>query len=184
MPGWASLMSDEQIRSLVPVVKSFDITAAWPPEEADEEAFDEDGRYLKEDFIQVTDSEPQDGQIAYSEESITKGKVAFDKACKECHGAEGRGNIVSGKKLEDDWGFRIWPRDMTKPWTWRATQAAAGEATRTRSAWRTAGTSPTMSTACGRRRCSPAMAQWSRHRRWKASCPPPWTRSNGAWHRP
>ena len=127
MPGWASLLSDEQIRSLIPAIKSFDITAAWPPEEADEEAFDEDGRYLKQDFIQVTDSEPQDGRIAYSEESVAKGKLAFDKACKECHGAEGRGNIVSGKKLEDDWGFRIWPRNMTKPWTWRATQAAAGE---------------------------------------------------------
>ncbi len=31
-------------------------------------------------------------------------------------------NIVSGKKLEDDWGNRIWPRNLTKPWTWRATQ--------------------------------------------------------------
>ena len=127
MPGWASLISDQQIRSLVPVIKGFDITAAWPPEEADEDAFDEDGLYLKQDFIQVTDREPQDGRIAYSEESVAKGKLAFDQACKECHGAEGRGNITSGKKLEDDWGFRIWPRNMTKPWTWRATQATAGE---------------------------------------------------------
>ncbi|WP_419611523.1 c-type cytochrome [Thiolapillus sp.] len=67
--------------------------------------------------------EPLNGQIAYSEEPIEKGKAAFRKSCSECHGMDGRGNIRSGKKLEDDWGNRIWPRDLTKPWTWRATQS-------------------------------------------------------------
>ncbi len=62
------------------------------------------------------------GQIPYSDESVELGRKAFIKSCKECHGEEGRGNIVSGKKLEDDWGNRIWPRNLTKPWTWRATQ--------------------------------------------------------------
>ncbi|HIP52796.1 MAG TPA: c-type cytochrome, partial [Chromatiales bacterium] len=127
MPGWGSLMSDDQIRSLLPVIKRFDIASAWAPEDADEEAFDDDGHYLKDDFRKITEMEPLDGQIPYSEESIAKGKEAFLKACEECHGAEGRGNIVSGKKLEDDWGNRIWPRDLTKPWTWRWTQAAPGE---------------------------------------------------------
>ncbi|MCP4128163.1 MAG: c-type cytochrome [Gammaproteobacteria bacterium] len=125
MPGWGTLLSDEQIRSLIPVIKSFDITVAWPPEDADEdeEAFDDDGRYTKTDFRTITEIEPLDGQIAYSVESLAKGRTAFLKSCKECHGAEGRGNIESGKKLEDDWGGRIWPRDLTKPWTWRATQS-------------------------------------------------------------
>lgn len=123
MPGWASLMSDEQINSLLPVIKSFDVTAAWPPEDADEDAFDDDGYYTKTDFISTTETEPLEGQIAYSDESVAKGRDAFIKSCKECHGEEGRGNIVSGKKLEDDWGNRIWPRDLTKPWTWRTTQS-------------------------------------------------------------
>ncbi len=123
MPGWGPLMTDEQIRSLIPVIKGFDITAAWAPEDADEDAFDDEGHYTKTDFRQITEREPLTGRIPYSEESVARGREAFLKSCKECHGAEARGNIVSGKKLEDDWGFRIWPRDLTKPWTWRATQS-------------------------------------------------------------
>ncbi len=127
MPGWASLLSDEQIRSLLPVIKGFDFTAAWAPEDADEDAFDDDGYYTKSDVRSVTEQEPLAGQIPYSEESVVKGREAFITSCKECHGKEARGNIVSGKKLEDDWGNRIWPRDLTKPWTWRATQSLAGD---------------------------------------------------------
>ncbi len=127
MPGWASLMSDEQIRSLIPVIKGFDVTAAWAPDDAEDESFDDDGHYLKTDFRQTVEVEPLGGQIPFSEESVAKGRDAFIKSCKECHGEAGRGNIVSGKKLEDDWGFRIWPRDLTKPWTWRATQSAEKE---------------------------------------------------------
>jgi DMSO reductase family type II enzyme heme b subunit len=123
MPGWGTLMSDTQINSLIPVIKGFDITVAWPPEDADEEAFDDDGFYTKTDFRVITDVEPLQGQVPYSEESVAKGRAAFEKSCTECHGNEGRGNIMSGKKLEDDWGNRIWPRDLTKPWTWRATQS-------------------------------------------------------------
>ncbi|WP_275099044.1 c-type cytochrome [Sedimenticola hydrogenitrophicus] len=123
MPGWGSMMTDDQIRSLLPVIKGFDFTSAWPPEGADEAAFDDEGRYTKSDFRVITDQEPHEGQITYSEESLAKGKVAFEKSCSECHGNTGRGNIMSGKQLQDDWGNRIWPRDLTKPWTWRATEA-------------------------------------------------------------
>jgi len=123
MPGWKTLLTDKQIESLVPVIKSFDTTVTWAPEDADDEDFDDDGYYQKTDFISITESEPMDGQVPYSPESIEKGKAAFE-ACEKCHGAEGRGNITSGKKLEDDWGFRIWPRDLTKPWTWRASNGA------------------------------------------------------------
>jgi DMSO reductase family type II enzyme heme b subunit len=122
MPGWGSLLSDEQIRSLLPVIKGFDITAAWAPEEAEDEAFDDEGHYTGTDLQTITEREPPDGQIPYSEESVARGREAFLKSCKECHGADARGNIVSGKKLEDDWGNRIWPRDLTKPWTWRVTE--------------------------------------------------------------
>ncbi|MCW8883623.1 MAG: c-type cytochrome [Motiliproteus sp.] len=124
MPGWKSLMSDKQIASLVPVIKGFDTTAAFAPEDADDEAFDDEGRYLKEDFISFDSPEPTSSQVAFTPESIARGKEVFE-ACAECHGDEGRGNITSGKKLEDDWGYRIWPRDLSKPWTWRWTNAVA-----------------------------------------------------------
>ncbi len=128
MPGWKTLLTDEQINSLIPVLKSFDVTATWPPEDAEDEDYDEDsGRYLKDDYQIIAEREPEAGQVLYSEDSIAKGQVAFEKACAECHGNTGRGNIISGKQLADDWGNRIWPRDLTKPWSWRATNFTAGK---------------------------------------------------------
>jgi len=124
MPGWSSLISDEQMQSMVPVIKGFDITASWAPEDAEDEAFDDAGHYTKPDFIQVADDEELIERIAYSEESVTRGRARFEKVCGECHGKDGRGNITSGKKLEDDWGNRIWPRDLTRPLSWRATEVA------------------------------------------------------------
>lgn len=127
MPGWKTLLSDDEIKSLIPVIKGFDTAMTWAPDGAEDEDFDDEGRYLKQDFNQYSALEPQDGQIAYSEESVAKGKPVFVKVCGECHGKEGRGNIISGKKLTDDWGYRLWPRDLTKPWLWRATASIDGE---------------------------------------------------------
>ncbi|HKZ45880.1 MAG TPA: ethylbenzene dehydrogenase-related protein [Thermodesulfobacteriota bacterium] len=56
-------------------------------------------------------------QIKTSKESIEKGKEIFQKLCVECHGEEGKGSGT--KKLKDDLGFREWPRNLTKPWTFR-----------------------------------------------------------------
>jgi len=118
MPGWSKLMSDEQIQSLLPVIKRFDVSATWSPDSAEDDDFDDAGRYLKDDFLVVTEAEPLEGQIAYSAESVARGKVAYE-SCQECHGLDGRGNIRSGKRLADDWGYRLWPRDLTIPWSWR-----------------------------------------------------------------
>ena len=128
MPGWKTLLTDEQIGSLIPVIKSFDISGTWAPDEADEdEDFDEDGRYLKTDFTTITELEPLEGQLPYSEDSIARGKIVFAEVCKQCHGKTGRGNITSGKRLADDWENRLWPRDLTAPWTWRMTNVAGND---------------------------------------------------------
>jgi DMSO reductase family type II enzyme heme b subunit len=132
MPGWSSLISDDQIESLIPVLKGFDMTATWSPEDADDEYFDDEGRYTKTDFISISDRELVDRMVDYSPESIARGREVFDKACNECHGDSGRGNITSGKKLEDDWGYRIWPRDLTKPWTYRVSEVKAADAAESR----------------------------------------------------
>ncbi len=121
MPGWESLLSDAQIRSLIPVIKRFDITVSWAPEDAPDEAFDDDGLYIGDTFVQMTEDEPLTGRVAFSTASAEQGKPVFEEVCGKCHGEMGRGNITSGKRLEDDWGNRLWPRDLTKPWTWRIT---------------------------------------------------------------
>ncbi len=122
MPGWSSVLSDKQINGLVAVVKQFDTTGAWAPKDAKKEDFDKDGRYLKTNLRVVTEAEPTTGQIPYSAESVALGKPVFEENCRKCHGQEGRGNLTSGKLLEDDWGHRVWSRDLTKPWTWRNTE--------------------------------------------------------------
>jgi mono/diheme cytochrome c family protein len=127
MPGWSTLLSDAQIGDLVKLVKKFDTSAIWAPEDAPDEDFDDEGRYLKDDLLVVSDVEPTGGQIAYSPESVARGADVFEENCRKCHGEQGRGNLTSGKFLEDDWGERIWARDLTKPWTWRITEAFAAE---------------------------------------------------------
>ncbi len=123
MPAWESLMSDEQIKSLIPVLKGFDTFGAWAPADAPDDAFDPDTGKYKGTPISVTKKLELKNQIPYTPESIAQGKLAFHKkdTCSACHGQDGRGNITSGKRLKDDWGNRIWPRDQTEPWTWRVT---------------------------------------------------------------
>jgi len=127
MPGWQRILTDKQIKGLIPVIKGFDTAAAWAPEDAEDEHFDDDGRYLKSNYMVITEQEPLNGQIPYTAESIARGKKVFKDSCKECHGAQGRGNITSGKRLKDDWDDHIWPRDLTSPWTWRMTGVAGSD---------------------------------------------------------
>jgi DMSO reductase family type II enzyme heme b subunit len=125
MPGWPDVLNDKQIGDLVALIKTFDTSGIWAPKDAKNEDFDNDGRYLKPNVRIITDEESTEGQIAYSAESIALGKEVFEENCRKCHGQEGRGNITSGKFLDDDWGYRIWSRDLTKPWTWRVTEVSS-----------------------------------------------------------
>jgi len=125
MPGWSAKLTVQQIRDLVALVKQFDTSGTWAPKDAKNEDFDKEGRYLKPNLRVVTEEEPTDGRISYSAESVALGKKVFEENCRKCHGQAGRGNITSGKFLEDDWGQRIWARDLTKPWTWRMTEASS-----------------------------------------------------------
>jgi len=127
MPGWSNLLTDEQIRDLITTLKQFDVAAIWAPEDAPWEDFDDDGRYQKQDLNVITDQEPTDSQIPYSAESVAQGESVYEENCRKCHGAQGRGDLTSGKFLEDDWGYPTWPRDLTKPWTWRASGASYGD---------------------------------------------------------
>jgi DMSO reductase family type II enzyme heme b subunit len=123
MPAWESLLDDAQIRSLIPVLKRMDLVGNWAPSDALDEDFDEEGHYLGE-LISVTETVSGDGRVLLSDSSLKSGRKAFLANCAQCHGDDGRGNPGVDKRLKDDWGNRIWPRDLTKPWTWRITNAA------------------------------------------------------------
>ncbi|MFQ5785650.1 MAG: c-type cytochrome [Alphaproteobacteria bacterium] len=101
MPAWGELLSDRQIDGLIELIKEF---GDWA---------DEDVELKPIDMGKPVPSSP---------ESIARGARLFEKACVQCHGKMGRGNVTSGKKLKDDWGYRIWPRNLTRPETWRWTR--------------------------------------------------------------
>ncbi|HFQ15917.1 MAG TPA: c-type cytochrome, partial [Rhodobacteraceae bacterium] len=103
MPGWKTILSEAEMRGLIKLIKEF---GGWDEEEIEHTAIEE-----KE-------------VVPTSPESIARGKVLFKKACEQCHGEEGRGNVTSGKRLKDDWGDRIWPRNLTRPESWRWTVTA------------------------------------------------------------
>ena len=98
MPRWRDVLSEQDMWDLVAYLKTF----AGLEEEAPEKQVD------------------YGTQVASSPESIAKGKALFldGDRCSECHGQEGKGDAV--KKLKDDEGNRTWPRNLTKPWTFRA----------------------------------------------------------------
>lgn len=101
MPGWETVLTAQQTDQLVHYIKTF------------ADVFEEDTPGLELSFA---------NEIPSSPESIAKGKEIFETVfeCHTCHGTDGRGNgeeALAG--LEDDWGYRIWPANLTKPWTYR-----------------------------------------------------------------
>lgn len=97
MPGWADLLSEQEIWDVIAYIKTF----AGYEEEVPSQQLD----YGK--------------QVPSSPESINKGQELFLEGdrCSECHGEDGKGDAI--KRLKDDAGDRTWPRNLTKPWTFR-----------------------------------------------------------------
>ncbi|MBI2061901.1 MAG: c-type cytochrome [Nitrospirae bacterium] len=92
MPGWAGMLSDEEISSVAAFVLQL-ITSSPRPAGASgvppETAVDAPG--------------------------IERGRKVFeDLECAKCHGPSGRGDGPSAGTLKDDWGGSVRPRDFTK----------------------------------------------------------------------
>ena len=96
MPGWSDVLSEQDMWDLVVYLKKFG-------------GLDEDKPEKQIDY---------GTQIVSSPESIAAGKKLFGDRCTECHGDDGKGDAV--KRLKSDGGARTWPRNLTKPWTFRA----------------------------------------------------------------
>jgi cytochrome c oxidase cbb3-type subunit I/II len=49
-----------------------------------------------------------------TQEMLAEGKRLYKEAgCDDCHGEQGRGDGPSAGGLKDDWGWKIWPSDLT-----------------------------------------------------------------------
>ncbi|MCP5001019.1 MAG: c-type cytochrome [Hyphomicrobiales bacterium] len=98
MPGWSDMLSSQEMWDLVAYIKTF--------------------AGLEEE--KPTDQLDYGTAVTSTAESIAKGEKLFHDGdrCSECHGEDGKGNAI--KKLKDDGGARTWPRNLTKAWTFRA----------------------------------------------------------------
>jgi len=103
MPGWSQLLSEQDMWDVVQYIKTF-------------AGYDEE---------KPTDQVDYGTQVASSPESIAKGKKMFEDGdrCVECHGATGKGSATKALK-GDAKRERTWPRNLTKPWTFRASNDA------------------------------------------------------------
>jgi len=97
MPGWKDVLGEADRRQVVTFIKKF----------SDIFEFEKPGQAVS--LI---------GQPSASPQAVGAGREVYRKAkCFECHGDTGKGN--PSKKLKDDWGEPIWPRNLTKPWIFR-----------------------------------------------------------------
>lgn len=90
MPAWEGVLGDDDITDLAAYLK--ELAAMESPEK------------VSIDYGKAVPS---------TTKSIASGKKLFDDRCTECHGEKGRGN--TSKSLKDDWGFRTWPGNLTRP---------------------------------------------------------------------
>ncbi len=97
MPGLHGLVAAKEIRGVVEYVKTFSA------EEGEWETPEKGVDYG--DFVPA------------SPESIITGRELFLTYCSECHGKDADG--VTMKKLKDDWGRVINPRNLTKNYDYR-----------------------------------------------------------------
>ncbi len=102
MPPWGDILTETEIKQVVSFVKTNLVL--------DRKFDDPDEEFHVIDYGK---------QIETSEESIKAGREVFMNKgkCVECHGQEGRGN--GNLTQRDDWGFPIFPADLTKPWNLR-----------------------------------------------------------------
>ena len=109
MPGWQDILKSEEMWDLVAYIKVFP-------------GYDEETAGPIVNFGEV---------IPISADSIEKGRELFleDDRCSECHGQDGKGDAI--KRLLGDNGERTWPRNLTKPWTFRHSNSPKDIFTRT-----------------------------------------------------
>ena len=100
MPGWETSLSADERWEVVAYIKTF------------YEGFKTSETPLRQISLS--------GKIPYSEESVEIGKSLYTQfACFECHGEVGRGDGTSAPTLEDEWGFKSWPANLTESWNFR-----------------------------------------------------------------
>jgi mono/diheme cytochrome c family protein len=100
MPGWQSILSNEEIHDVVGYVKSFS------------------PRFTSERPQPVVLQADRPG--AGGPQSVQRGAAVYERLqCAKCHGTDGRGAGAVATDFMDDWGQPLRAADLTEPWTFR-----------------------------------------------------------------
>lgn len=99
MPGFEGILKDEEVKSVIQYIKKFSMFET------------------EEEEIPVVKI---DGIPKLEPSAVERGKKLYKEfGCPKCHGDKGRGDGPRSQELEDDWGNKIVPRNLTKGWTHR-----------------------------------------------------------------
>lgn len=122
--GSGELPTDADIKAIIKRGMPHTGMPAWP-KFSDEELANL-AYYLKSFYPDFADSANLTEPVAlgkapdFSAESAKRGRQVFEEnKCMDCHGRQGRGDGESAPTLEDDWGQKIRPADLTRRWTFR-----------------------------------------------------------------
>lgn len=95
MPGWSHLRSDDK-EALVQYIKTFS------------------DKFSNGEEVNIVPIPPRKPSTP---ESVNAGRRWYnDIECWKCHGMGGHGDGPSTSTLKDDWGYKIVPPDLSKPW--------------------------------------------------------------------
>lgn len=93
MPAWKGILTDREMADVVAYLKGFSA----------------DFRDGVPEALTIPEPPPE------SPASITEGRMVYMlMECWACHGGKGRGDGKSGQTLDDDWGRKILPWDLTR----------------------------------------------------------------------
>lgn len=122
--GSGELPTDADIRAIIRRGMPHTGMPAWP--RFSEEELANLAYYLKTFYPDFADSANLTAPLgikeppAFDPESAKRGRKVFEEnKCMDCHGRLGRGDGESAPTLEDDWGQKIRPADLTRRWTFR-----------------------------------------------------------------
>jgi DMSO reductase family type II enzyme heme b subunit len=108
MPSWTEVLTEDERWQLVHYIKTFC----------------EDFEYLtEEDYVEMRIT--VGAELASTAETVAKGEELYrNMKCWECHGDRGRGDGPASGTHTDDWGYPIWPFNLTQGWQYRGGSTA------------------------------------------------------------
>ncbi|MEW6325496.1 MAG: c-type cytochrome [Nitrospirota bacterium] len=98
MPAWKALLTEDQRLQVIAYIKTF---------------APQFGEGASPEMIPVGQPPPATPDL------LKKGQEIFEKVCFVCHGKAGRGNGPLAVATQDDWGNPLYPRNLTKTWTYK-----------------------------------------------------------------